>query len=291
MTAPPDPISSFEAQRPRLLRLAYRMLSSVTEAQDVVQDAWLRWQRTDAAQVHNAPAFLSRIVTRLCLDAMKSNRVRREAYAGSWLPDPLPDQDDELRADNLTLTLMLALERLSPLERAAFLLHAVFDTPMDEIAATLERDVVAIRQLASRARRNVQSDKPRFRVNRAEGERIATAFFDATTTGDIAMLKTILADAVRVVSDGGGKVRAFPNPIFGAAKTLRLYAGLFRKYGNSEVIVRRVWIDGLPGYISIYNGTLQTTAFEIEAGLVVAVYKTRNPDKLRHIVGASDSLN
>ena len=291
MTAPPDPISSFEAQRPRLLRLAYRMLSSVTEAQDVVQDAWLRWQRTDAAQVHNAPAFLSRIVTRLCLDAMKSNRVRREAYAGSWLPDPLPDQDDELRADNLTLTLMLALERLSPLERAAFLLHDVFDTPMDEIAATLDRDVVAIRQLASRARRNVQSDKPRFRVNRAEGERIATAFFDATTTGDIAMLKTILADAVRVVSDGGGKVRAFPNPIFGAAKTLRLYAGLFRKYGNSEVIVRRVWIDGLPGYISIYNGTLQTTAFEIEAGLVVAIYKTRNPDKLRHIVGASGLLN
>ena len=287
MNTPPDPAHSFEAQRPRLLRLAYRMLSSVTEAQDVVQDAWLRWQRTDAAQVHNAPAFLSRIVTRLCLDAMKSNRVRREAYAGSWLPDPLPDQDDELRADNLTLTLMLALERLSPLERAAFLLHDVFDTPMDEIAATLDRDVVAIRQLASRARRNVQSDKPRFRVNRAEGERIATAFFDATTTGDIAMLKTILADAVRVVSDGGGKVRAFPNPIFGAAKTLRLYAGLFRKYGNSEVIVRRVWIDGLPGYISIYNGTLQTTAFEIEAGHVVAVYKTRNPDKMRHIVGAS----
>ena len=291
MNTPSNPEHSFEAQRPRLLRLAYRMLSSVAEAQDVVQDAWLRWQRTDEAEVQNAPAFLSRIVTRLCLDAMKSARVRREAYAGSWLPDPLPDQDDELRADNLTLTLMLALERLSPLERAAFLLHDVFDTPMDEIAATLGRDVVAVRQLASRARRNVQSEKARYLVDRAEGERIATAFFDATTTGDTDTLKTILADAVRVVSDGGGKVLAFPNPILGAAKTLRLYAGLFRKYGNSEVIIRRVWIDGLPGYVSNYNGTLQTTAFEIEDSQIVAIYKTRNPDKLRHIVGASGLLN
>jgi len=267
------------------------MLSSVTEAQDVVQEAWLRWQRTNAAEIQNAPAFLSRIVTRLCLDAMKSARVRREAYTGSWLPDPLPDQDDELRADNLTMTLMLALERLSPLERAAFLLHDVFDTPMDEIAATLDRDVGAVRQLASRARRNVQSEKPRYKVDRAEGERITMAFFNATTTGDVDILKTILADAVRVVSDGGGKVLAFPNPIVGADKTVRLYAGLFRKYGNSETIVRRVWIDGLPGYISNYNGTLQTTAFEIAGGQIVAIYKTRNPDKLQHIVGASNSMH
>lgn len=283
MSTQPEPSDLFETQRPRMLRLAYRMLSSVTEAQDVVQDAWLRWQRTDVSQVENAPAFLSRIVTRLCLDAMKSARVRRETYIGSWLPDPLPDQDDALRADNLTLTLMLALERLSPLERAAFLLHDVFDTSMDEIAATLNRDVGAVRQLASRARRNVQSQTPRYPVARAEGERIAMAFFDATRSGDINALQAILAEGVKIVSDGGGKVRAFPKVIVGLDKALRLYSGLLRKYGDTEAMLRPAWIDGLPGYISTHNGTRQTTAFEIERGRIVAIYKTRNPEKLGHI--------
>ncbi|MBU1312885.1 MAG: sigma-70 family RNA polymerase sigma factor [Alphaproteobacteria bacterium] len=283
----PEATRIFEAQRPRLLRLAYRMLSSVSEAQDVVQDAWLRWRRVDLSEVQNAPAFLSRIVTRLCLDAMKSARVRRETYIGSWLPDPLPEPDDDLRADNLTLTLMLALERLSPLERAAFLLHDVFDTPMDEIALILERDVVAVRQLASRARRNVQSDTPRYPVARDEGERIATAFLDATRTGNIGGLQTLLAEGVRIVSDGGGKVLAFPNAIAGIDKALRLYRGLFRKYGDVEILVRTVWIDGLPGYISLYNGTLQTTSFQIEDGRILGVYKTRNPDKLAHISAGS----
>ena len=281
----PEATRLFEAQRPRLLRLAYRMLSSVAEAQDVVQDAWLRWQRTDVTEVQNAPAFLARIVTRLCLDAMKSARAQRETYIGSWLPDPLPEPDDDLRADNLTLTLMLALERLSPLERAAFLLHDVFDTPMDEIAATLDRDIVTVRQLASRARRNVQADKPRYPVARDDGERIALAFLDATRTGDIGTLRTILADGVRIVSDGGGKVLAFPNAIVGLDKALRLYEGLFRKYGDTESLVRQVWIDGLPGYVSMYNGTLQTTSFEIEDGRIAAIYKIRNPDKLAHISG------
>ena len=281
----PEATRLFEAQRPRLLRLAYRMLSSVAEAQDVVQDAWLRWQRTDVTEVQNAPAFLARIVTRLCLDAMKSARAQRETYIGSWLPDPLPEPDDDLRADNLTLTLMLALERLSPLERAAFLLHDVFDTPMDEIAATLDRDIVTVRQLASRARRNVQADKPRYPVARDDGERIALAFLDATRTGDIGTLRTILAEGVRIVSDGGGKVLAFPNAIVGLDKALRLYEGLFRKYGDTESLVRQVWIDGLPGYVSMYNGTLQTTSFEIEDGRIAAIYKIRNPDKLAHISG------
>ncbi|PWV95521.1 RNA polymerase sigma-70 factor (ECF subfamily) [Hoeflea marina] len=287
----PETPDLFEAQRPRLLRLAYRMLSSVSDAQDVVQDAWLRWQRADVSEVQNAPAFLSRIVTRLCLDAMKSARVRRETYIGSWLPDPMPEPDDDLRADNLTLTLMLALERLSPLERAAFLLHDVFDMPMDEIAATLDRDVAAVRQLASRARRNVQADKPRYSVSRDEGDRIARAFLDATRTGNVGVLQTILADGVRIVSDGGGKVLAFPNAIVGLDKALRLYEGLFRKYGDVETIVRLVWIDGLPGYISRYNGTLQTTSFEIEDGRILAIYKTRNPEKLQHVTGTGGAIH
>lgn len=285
MNRPPEATRLFETQRPRLLRLAYRMLGSVAEAQDVVQDAWLRWQRADVSEVHNAPAFLSRVVTRLCLDAMKSAQVRRETYIGSWLPDPLPEPDDDLRADNLTLTLMLALERLSPLERAAFLLHDVFETPMDEIATTLDRDVAAVRQLASRARRNVQSDRPRYPVARDDGERIALAFLDATRTGDVTSLRTILAEGVRIVSDGGGKVLAFPNAIVGLDRALRLYKGLFDKYGAAEDMLRQVWIDGLPGYVSMYNGTLQTTSFEIEDGRITAVYKTRNPEKLGHVTG------
>lgn len=287
----PEATRLFEAQRPRLLRLAYRMLSSVAEAHDIVQDAWLRWQRTDLSEVQNAPAFLTRTVTRLCLDAMKSARAKRETYIGSWLPDPLPEPDDDLRADNLTLTLMLALERLSPLERAAFLLHDVFDTPMDEIAAALDRDTATVRQLASRARRNVQADKPRYPVARDDGERIALAFLDATRTGDIGTLRTILAEGVRIVSDGGGKVLAFPNAIIGLEKALRLYEGLFRKYGDTESLVRQVWIDGLPGYVSLYNGTLQTTSFEIEAGCITAIYKMRNPDKLTHISGQVGAIH
>lgn len=287
----PEATRLFEAQRPRLLRLAYRMLSSMAEAQDIVQDAWLRWQRTDLSEVQNAPAFLTRTVTRLCLDAMKTARAKRETYIGSWLPDPLPEPDDDLRADNLTLTLMLALERLSPLERAAFLLHDVFDTPMDEIAAALDRDTATVRQLASRARRNVQADKPRYPVARDDGERIALAFLDATRTGDIGTLRTILAEGVRIVSDGGGKVLAFPNAIIGLEKALRLYEGLFRKYGDTESLVRQVWIDGLPGYVSLYNGTLQTTSFEIEAGCITAIYKMRNPDKLTHISGQVGAIH
>lgn len=287
----PEATRLFEAQRPRLLRLAYRMLSSVAEAHDIVQDAWLRWQRTELSEVQNAPAFLTRTVTRLCLDAMKSARAKRETYIGSWLPDPLPEPDDDLRADNLTLTLMLALERLSPLERAAFLLHDVFDTPMDEIAAALDRDTATVRQLASRARRNVQADKPRYPVARDDGERIALAFLDATRTGDIGTLRTILAEGVRIVSDGGGKVLAFPNAIIGLEKALRLYEGLFRKHGDTESLVRQVWIDGLPGYVSLYNGTLQTTSFEIEAGCITAIYKMRNPDKLTHISGQVGAIH
>lgn len=283
----PEEIGLFEAQRPRLLRLAYRMLGSVTEAQDIVQDAWLRWQRAEVSDVQNVSAYLSRIVTRLCLDTMKSARVRRESYIGSWLPDPVPEPDDDLRADNLTLTLMLALERLSPLERTAFLLHDVFDMPMDEIAVTLDRDVAAVRQLAARARRNVRAESPRYQVSRDEGNKIALAFFDATRTGNIGILKAILADGVRIVSDGGGKVRAFPNAIVGIDKALRLYGGLFRKHGDAETILRLIWLDGLPGYISLYNGTLQTTSFEIAEGRILGIYKTRNPDKLNHIKGMS----
>ncbi|MGY4399096.1 RNA polymerase sigma factor (sigma-70 family) [Sphingomonas sp. UYAg733] len=280
-----DATELFEAQRPRLLRLAYRMLGSVSEAEDVVQDAWLRWRRVDGAVDHPA-AFLSRIVTRLCLDVMKSARVRRETYVGEWLPEPLfdPVEDDE-PADDLTLTLMLALERLSPLERAAFLLHDVFGVTLNEVATTLDRDAGAVRQLAVRARKHVHDARPRFPVEQHEADRIAEAFFTASRSGDTKALQALLADNVVLHADGGGRVLAFRNPIIGIDRMLRLFAGLYRKFGeNGMVMLRPVWIDGLPGYVSSERGEiLQTTALAIENGRIAGIYIMRNPDKLKHV--------
>lgn len=283
---PPEAANDFEVHRSRLVRLAYRMLGSRAAAEDVVQDAWLRWSQVDKATVREAGAFLSRIVTRLCLDEMKSARARREHYVGSWLPEPmLEPEEPEVDADELTMTLMLALERLSPLERAAFLLHEVFGQPLNEIAATLGRDATSVRQLASRARKHVQEARPRYPVDRAEGDRIAQAFFVAAHNGDMSTLETLLAQGVVMHSDGGGKVFAFINPIEGRERVLRLYEGMFRKYGAGWTeMVEPVWIDGLPGFISREHGSLlQTTALHIEDGRILGIYITRNPDKLTSV--------
>ena len=288
MPLPDDSARQFEAQRPRLVRLAYRMLGSLTEAEDVVQDAWLRWQGADRSRVESPAAFLSRIVTRLCLDVMKSARARHETYVGEWLPEPMIENDgDGIDEDDLTLTLMLALERLSPLERAAFLLHDVFGVPLDEVAATVDRDPAAVRQLAARARKHVQEQRPRYTVAQDEGSRIAEAFFAASRSGDTNALRAILAQNVVLRSDGGGKVIAFRNPIFGIDRVLRLYRGLLKKLGAPPSgLFRPMRIDGLPGYVSIERGVLQTTAFAIEDGKITGVYITRNPDKLRHVAEA-----
>jgi RNA polymerase sigma-70 factor (ECF subfamily) len=277
-----DTTAVFEANRTRLVRIAYRMLGSFAEAEDVVQEAWIRWQGVDQSTVRQPAAFLVRTVTRLSLDIMKSARARREAYVGNWLPEPVYEPEEEAPAqDELTLTLMMALERLSPLERAAFLLHDVFAVPMDEIAGTLGRDAAAIRQLAFRARKHVQSARPRYPVAPEEGDRIAKAFFHATNNGDVAGLRALLADGVILTADGGGKANAWLRPIIGLDRIVRLFAGLHRKLTIPPVLVRWSRIDGLPGYISYErDGTLQTTALEIEDGRITAVYITRNPDKL-----------
>lgn len=283
---PPNAANAdFEVQRPRLLRLAYRMLGSVTEAEDVVQDAWLRWARVDGS-VDSPSAYLTRVVTRLCLDHMRSARVRRETYIGAWLPEPLVGSTEDEQANDMTFTLMLALERLSPLERATFLLHDVFGVALDEVASTLDREAPAVRQLAVRARKHVRAAKPRFTVEAAEADRIATAFFAASRDGDVTALEAMLAKDVVIRSDGGGRVLAFLNPISGIAKALRLFSGLARKRGiNYEpVLLRRISIDGLPGYASIDRGqVLQTTALEIRDGRIAGIYIVRNPDKLRHV--------
>lgn len=285
----------FEANRTRLVRIAYRMLGSFAEAEDVVQEAWIRWQGVDQDQVRQPAAFLVRTVTRLSLDVMKSARARREAYVGNWLPEPVFEPEDEAPAqDELTLTLMMALERLSPLERAAFLLHDVFAVPMDEIAGTLGRDSASVRQLAVRARKHIQAARPRYPVVPEEGERIARAFFHASSHGDTTALRALLADGVILTADGGGKAHAWLRPIIGMDRLLRLFASLYRKLTLPAVLVRWVQIDGLPGYISYErDGTLQTTALEIEDGRITAIYITRNPDKLARLglPGTSSELH
>lgn len=285
---PPDPSTrAFEAQRPRLLRLAYRMLGTHAEAEDIVQEAWLRWHRSDRDRVAAPAAWLTRIVSRLCLDAMKSARFRRETYPGTWLPEPLIEPaDEEMRADNITLTLMVALERLSPLERAAFLLHDVFNQPVDEVAATLQRSPAAIRQLAARARAHVRIDQPRYKIAREDSRAIVEAFFEACRLGDATALGSMLAEDVTLRSDGGGKVMAFPNAIHGMDRLVRLYLGLSRKLGGRMEFLGHLVIDGLPGFLSRVDGHLQTSALDISGGRITAIYITRNPEKLAKLTGA-----
>ena len=295
MTEDQEATAVFEANRTRLVRLAYRMLGSFAEAEDVVQEAWIRWQGVDLNEVRQPAAFLVRTVTRLSLDVMKSARACREAYVGNWLPEPVFEPEEEGPAqDELTLTLMMALERLSPLERAAFLLHDVFAVPMDEIAGTLGRDSASVRQLAVRARKHIQAARPRYPVVPEEGERIARAFFHAASHGDVSALRALLADGVILTADGGGKAHAWLRPIVGLDHILRLFAGLYRKLTLPAVLVRWIQIDGLPGYISYErDGTLQTTALEIEDGRITAIYITRNPEKLAQLglPGTSSELH
>mgnify|MGYP001088607823 CR=1 FL=1 len=283
----PHPDPAFSANRPRLVRLAYRMLGSVADAEDIVQDAYLRWLATDRASVRQPAAFLRTIVTRLCLNALKSARHRRETYIGPWLPEPLVDADTPEPADDITLPLMIALERLSPLERAAFLLHDVFGLGFDEVAKAIDRDAAACRKLASRARDHIRAARPRFPVSREQGLEIATAFYTASRSGDMQGLRALLAQDVTASSDGGGKVPASMRPLIGIAAVMARHAELAQAFRAApSLLLRYAPIDGLPGFVTIEAGAIvQTTALQIEAGKVVAIYVTRNPDKLRHLTG------
>lgn len=280
---PQDAAAGFDPLRPMLLRVAYRMLGSVADAEDIVQEAFIRWMGTDRAQVREPEAFLRRTVTRLCLDLLKSARRRRETYIGPWLPDPVVDEDE---ADtDVTLPLMLALERLSPLERAAFLLHDVFGLEFEEVAATIGRNPAACRQLAARARTHVREARPRYRLEKQRGLELAQAFYAASRSGDIGTLGEMLAADVTLHADGGGRRAAVGRPVVGQEAVLDLFrrlAALFRQH-RSELI-RACLINGLPGFVTREaDGELQTTALDIRDDRIAAIYIVRNPDKLRHL--------
>jgi len=281
---------AFLTARPRLFAAAYRMLGSVTDAEDILQDAYLRWQSAPKGEILDATGYLMRITTRLCLDQLKSARARRETYPGEWLPEPVltDDATDQLDHD-VSVALLLALETLSPLERAAFLLHDIFDSSFGDVASALNRSPEACRQLATRARRKVQALRPDspapLALNDDQGRTLTEAFFRASKTGDTATLTRLLADGVQMVSDGGGKATAALNPIFGQAKVLRLLEGLARKGGAQlPQLWRFCHLNGLPAVVSREEGGIvQAAALDITEGRITRIYVVRNPDKTRHL--------
>jgi RNA polymerase sigma-70 factor (ECF subfamily) len=278
-----DAAAVFDPLRPRLVRVAYRMLGSVADAEDVVQNAYLRWLASDRDIVRQPAAFLCTIVTRLCLNELKSARRRRETYIGPWLPEPVVDMEESDSIDDITLPLMIALERLSPLERVAFLLHDVFGLGFDDVADAAGREAATCRKLAGRARGHVRKARPRFPVTKERGMEIAAAFFAATRNGDMAELRSLLADDVTACADGGGKAPASPHPLKGAGEVIERHVQLAREFEKSpSLLVRYAFIDGLPGFVTVESGDVaQTTALWIEQGKIVSIYVVRNPDKLR----------
>ncbi|MTV12349.1 MULTISPECIES: RNA polymerase sigma factor SigJ [Bradyrhizobium] len=280
-----DPLAPYRA---RLTGLAYRMLGSRGDADDVVQDAWLRFAAAD--DVRNPEAFLVTVVTRLCLDRLKSARAQCEVYVGAWLPEPVFDEALSAEAatelaDDLSFALMLALDALTPLERAAFLLHDVFDRPFAEVARTLERSEAACRQLAARARRTVRDNRP-VPVEPPEGHaRLLTAFCKAAASGDVSALANLLREDAIAITDGGGRKLAALKPIKGAAKIVRFIIGIAGKNAGSEARVEPMMINGRAGALIFLDGEVDHTlsmAIDGETGRIAAIYVVRNPDKLRH---------
>ena len=285
----------FQAQRPRLTRLAYRMLGSLAEAEDVAQDAWLRWRRAvegegqgEGQTIADPAAWLVRVTTRLCLDRLRVQRAAREAYRGPWLPEPLVEdmaEDPLERAEDVSVAFLLALQRLSPLERAVFLLRDVFDEDYAAVAAALGRSEAACRQLAARARAHVREARPRFEVPQEELVRLAAAFADASRRGDTAALTEMLAEDAVLISDGGGKRAAALRPIVGRAEVVALIESL-RERGSLAVSgeVRLARINGYPGLIVPAPDGPQTVTFEPDgAGRIAAIFIMRNPDKLARL--------
>jgi RNA polymerase sigma-70 factor (ECF subfamily) len=290
-------VDIFAELRPLLFSIAYRMLGSVSEAEDVVQEAFLRHQRTLAAgtRIESARAYLSAVVTRLAIDELRSARARRETYVGQWLPEPLVGDEDPAgeaeRADELSMAFLLVLERLGPVERAVFLLHDVFGYGFAEIAEIVERSPEACRQLAVRARRRVRQERPRFEASRQERDALADRFFAAVTEGDVEGLVEMLAADVVVHGDGGGKAPQWSLPIAGADRVARLLAGLGRQMAEHDLRLERHVVNGQPGAIvrTADGQIVSVFSAEIADGQVQTFRSVINPDKLRHLGPVADT--
>ncbi len=289
MTAAGTATDVFEGERRRLTRLAYRMLGSLAEAEDAVQDAWLRWGAADPGTIDAPQAWLVRVVTRLCLDRLKSARARRETYVGPWLPEPLVEDvtaDPLERAEDVSVAFLLALQRLSPLERAVFLLHDVFDQDYAAVAESLGRTEPACRQLAARAREHVREARPRFQVSDEDAARLAGAFLQATASNDMSAIASLLTEDAVLITDGGGKRKAALRPMVGREDVMALIRGLAwrqARWPNLEN-ARAARINGLPGLVLQFEDGPATMSFEPASdGRICAIYIVRNPDKLGRV--------
>ncbi|TDD69691.1 RNA polymerase sigma-70 factor [Jiangella aurantiaca] len=285
----------FEELRPLLFSIAYRLLGSVSEAEDAVQETWLRYETTPT-QPRSVKAYLSAVVTRISIDVLRSARVRREEYVGPWLPEPLltdpyedPARSAEL-ADSVSMAALLLLERLSPLERAVFVLREVFGFGFPEIAAAVGRSEAACRQLAVRARRHMDDGRPRFAADRHEREELAARFFDALRDGDVDGLRKLLAADVQMVGDGGGKAPQLPRSVVGADKVARVFGSGFAWLFRVDVTLEPHDVNGQPGAIfrDRDGKVVAILALDILGGRIQMVRSVINPEKLAHTGPVAD---
>ncbi|MCG5213338.1 RNA polymerase sigma-70 factor [Streptosporangium sp. KLBMP 9127] len=286
----------FQELRPLLFSIAYRILGSVSEAEDAVQETWLRFVAAPT-EIRSAKAFLSAAVTRISIDVLRSARARREEYVGPWLPEPLladPYQDPERSAelaDSLSMAALVLLERLSPLERAVFVLREVFDFGFPEVASAVGRSEAACRQLAVRARRHMAAGRPRFQADRKERQELASRFFDALREGDVAGLQNLLAADVSMVGDGGGKAPQLARAVIGAQNVAQLLASVFPRMALIGVTGEPHEVNGQPGAIfrDRDGKVLHALALDVLDGQIQTIRVVINPDKLGHVGAVADA--
>lgn len=289
-TSRPTPSDEpFAALRPRLFSIAYRMLGTRADAEDVLQDAWLRWHQADRDALDSPEAWLVTVVTRLSIDRLRTAKAQRDAYVGWWLPEPLVDVDARTPetaaefADDLSVALLWVLERLSPEERAAFLLRQAFERDYAEIAQLLDKSEAACRQLVHRASTRVQQEHRRFDVSRDRHRQLVERFAQASASGERSAIQALLADDVELVGDGGGKVPSFFKVLRGALRIANLYWVVGRRHAG-RIEYRLAQINGEPGLLRFIDGQIESAqAFVTDGARIVAIYAVRNPDKLAHI--------
>jgi len=279
----------FVTHRSLLFTVAYEMLGSAADAEDVVQETWLRWAEVDQAEVRDPRAYLVRIVTRQALNRLRTESRRREDYVGEWLPEPLltaPDVADDVElAENVSIAMLTVLETLGPIERAVFVLHEVFETPYPEIAEVVGKTPAAVRQIAHRAREHVGARRPRMRVDRDQQQVVVEKFLDAVSTGNVEALVEVLAPDVVAIADGGGFAAAARKPIVGAE---RVAAFLSRAATLPDFVTTTTWLNGMPGIRIDVGGEATAVSLAVEDGRIVRIYAIRNPHKLGSLDTVAD---
>ena len=288
-------VQTFERTRARLLGIAYRMLGSRAEAEEVVQDVWLRWHETEQTALDSAEAWLVTVTTRLSIDRLRAAKLQRDHYVGIWLPEPMltdsPATPEQLleRADDLSVAFLTVLERLAPAARAAFLMREVFDADYDELAQMLGKSEAACRQLVSRAKAQLRDTKPRYAVPRETHHRLLRSFAEASASGDFAALKSLLAEDAELIGDGGGKVPSFGKPLSGGQRIAQLYFATSLRLGTA-LRHELAMVNGEWGLLRYVDGVLESVqSFETDGERIVRIYAQRNPDKLTRVVTSFDT--